>query len=64
MLRIFQGVCVLLNHDPVKQMNNETGKKEENWIIPTKKVLADIGFLKQLKEYDKDNMDPKKIEKI
>lgn len=55
---------MLLGHDATKQMNNETGKKEENWIIPTKKVLADIGFLKQLKDYDKDNMDPKKIDKI
>lgn len=45
-------------------MNNETQKKEEDWITPTKKLLADINFLKNIREYDKDNIAPALIEKI
>lgn len=63
-LRVFKGVCVLLGSDAVKQMNQETQKREENWEIPSKKLLSDLTFLKQLQTYDKDNMDAKRIEKI
>jgi len=63
-MRVFKGVCVLLGFEPVKQMNNETQKREENWEIPAKKLLADIGFLKSLQNYEKDNMDAKKIDRI
>ena len=55
---------MLLGHDAVKKMNPETQKREEDWVTPAKKVLADINFLKLLKEYDKDNMEAKRIDKI
>lgn len=63
-MRVFQAVCVLLGHDPVKKMNPETQKREEDWLTPAKKVLADINFLRLLKEYDKDNMEAKRIDRI
>jgi len=45
-MRVFQAVCVLLGEYAEKKMNNETQKKEEDWITPAKKILADINFLK------------------
>lgn len=45
-------------------MNPQTQKKEEDWTAPSKTILNDVGFLKRLQTYDKDNMDPKKVEKI
>ena len=63
-LRVFRCVCVLLGHDCVRAMNPATGKKEDDWEAPTKKLLSEMSFLKQLQTYDKDNMDAKRVEKI
>ena len=45
-------------------MNNATGKREEDWIPPTKGLLADMRFLANLKDYDKENIPAKTIEKL
>ena len=36
----------------------------EDWWVPSLKLVSDSGFLQSLKDYDKDNIDPKKIGKI
>jgi len=63
-LRVFQCVCILQGKTAVRVMDNATGKKEDDWIAPTKQLLNEAGLLKSLQNYDKDNMDPKKVEKI
>lgn len=45
-------------------MNPATQQREEDWTTPTKAILADIKFLSKLQLYDKDNMDPKKVDQI
>lgn len=63
-LRVFQAVCILLGHEAEKKMNPQTQKKEEDWTAPSKAILADIGFLKRLQTYDKDNMEAKRVDRI
>jgi len=48
----------------VKQLDNATGKREENWIIPTKGLLSKMTFLKDLQGYEKDKIEGKVIDKI
>lgn len=63
-LRVFQGVCILQGKEPKKELDSTTGKRVEDWTVPTKALLADMNFLKSLQTYDKDNMDPKRVEKL
>jgi len=45
-------------------MNPETQKKEEDWLGPTKEILADIKFLNKLQTFDKDALTQKVIDTI
>ena len=63
-IRVFQCVCVLLGAEVKKELDNATGKRVEDWVTPSKKLLSDMNFLKNLQTYDKENMDPKRIDKI
>ena len=47
---VMSAVCLLLG-------------RKETWD-DAKKVLSDLGFMQTLKDYDKDNIDPKKIRKL
>ena len=63
-LRVFKGVCILMGKEAVRQMNNATGKREEDWVAPSKGLLADMRFLASLREYDKENIAARTIEKL
>ena len=34
-----------MGKEAVRQMNNATGKREEDWVAPSKGLLADMRFL-------------------
>merc|ERR1719261_1542809 len=58
-------VCVMLEVKPDKIKDPEGGTKKVNdWWGPSKRVLSDSKFLHRLKTYDKDNIQPKIINKI
>ena len=50
-------VCVMRDIKPEK-INDPagTGKKILDYWLPSKKLLGDMNFLNNLKEYDKDNI--------
>ena len=61
---MFTAVCILLDKEAKKELNSTTGKREEDWITPTKAILAEMGFLAKLQNFEKDAIDSKKIDKI
>jgi dynein heavy chain, axonemal len=60
-----QAVLVMLQMKPEKKNDPDTpGKKIDDWWGPAVKLLNTGTLLTTLKEYDKDNIEPKVIEKI
>ncbi|KAI5612480.1 dynein heavy chain 12, axonemal isoform X1 [Silurus asotus] len=54
---VMAGVCVMKDIKPDKIADpSGTGKKVEDYWGPSKKLLGDMNFLRDLKEYDKDNI--------
>ena len=64
MLRVFTATCILFDKEAEKKMNPATQKREENWEVPTKALLSEMGFLQKLQGFDKDNISAKKIDRI
>ncbi|GBG29412.1 Dynein heavy chain 7, axonemal [Hondaea fermentalgiana] len=60
-----EAICVMLNIKCAKAKDpNDPTKKVDDWWTPGKKLLADPKFLQTLKDYDKDNINPKFIKII
>ena len=60
-----EAVCIMLNVKVVKAKDpNDPTKKIDDWWTPSKKLLADPQFMKMLKDYDKDNIEPAYMAKI
>ena len=60
-----KAVMVMLDMKPDKVNDPDTpGKKIDDWWEPSKRLLNQGTLLATLKEYDKDNIQPKIIEKI
>jgi dynein heavy chain len=57
-------VCMLFGIPPIKEMNPETQKREENWWKPSKTMMMDPKFLPKLIEYEKDDLTQAMIDKI
>ncbi|XP_034168074.2 LOW QUALITY PROTEIN: dynein axonemal heavy chain 12 [Pangasianodon hypophthalmus] len=62
---VMAAVCVMKDIKPEK-INDPagTGKKIEDYWGPSKKLLGDMNFLRDLKEYDKDNIPAQVMHKI
>lgn len=58
-----QAVCVILDVKPAKA-KDEAGKPINDYWKPSVALLNEKDFLSKLKSYDKDNINPKLIEKI
>ena len=58
-----QAVCVILDVKPAKA-KDEAGKPINDYWKPSVALLNEKDFLNKLKSYDKDNINPKLIEKI
>ncbi|XP_078488802.1 dynein axonemal heavy chain 7 isoform X2 [Ciona intestinalis] len=52
-------ICILKNIKPERIPDpSGSGKKIEDYWVPSKKVLGDMKFLQSLQDYDKDNIPP------
>ena len=58
-----QAVCVILDVKPAKA-KDEAGKQINDYWKPSVALLNEKDFLNKLKSYDKDNINPKLIERI
>ncbi|KAL6751111.1 dynein heavy chain 5 [Haematococcus lacustris] len=62
---VMEAVCVLLDVKPTRLKDpGGSGKMIDDYWPSAQKVLTDPNFLRTLKEYDKDNVQPKIIERI
>ncbi|XP_076166258.1 dynein axonemal heavy chain 7 [Ptiloglossa arizonensis] len=55
---VMAAICVMLDIPPDKPIDPVTGKKFTDYWSPSKRILGDMNFLQNLKDYDKDNISP------
>lgn len=61
---VMHSVCIMFGEKAKRKPDPDTGKMAEDWWEPSLKLVSDSNFLANLKAYDKDNIDPKRIDKI
>ncbi|KAI9093996.1 dynein heavy chain, N-terminal region 2-domain-containing protein, partial [Phlyctochytrium arcticum] len=62
---VMEAVCVMKGMKPARIKDpGGSGKMVEDYWGPAQKMLGDSHFLQSLKSYDKDNIDPKIMEKM
>jgi dynein heavy chain, axonemal len=61
---VMEAVCIMRGVKPGKAKDANTGKTDDDYWEPAKKLLMESDFLEKLRAYDKDNIDPKVIAKI
>ena len=62
---VLSAVCIMLEIKPEKVADPAGGpKKVLDYWGPSKKLLADLGFIGRLKAYDKDNIPEATMKKI
>lgn len=55
---VMAAVCVMLGVSPDRSIDPATGKKSTDYWGPSKRILGDMNFLQNLKDYDKDDISP------
>ncbi|XP_014210223.1 dynein heavy chain 7, axonemal-like [Copidosoma floridanum] len=55
---VMAAVCVMLGVPSERVIDSVTGRKTMDYWGPSKRVLGDMNFLQNLKDYDKDNISP------
>jgi hypothetical protein len=60
-IMVMSAVCVLLDVEPLKEMNPQTQKKEINYWKPTQKLMNGATFLQDLLGYDSESVSEKHI---
>ncbi|KAJ3188443.1 Dynein heavy chain 3, axonemal [Gaertneriomyces sp. JEL0708] len=62
---VMEAICIMKSVKPARIKDpGGSGKMVEDYWGPAQKMLGDSHFLQGLKSYDKDNIDPKIMEKI
>lgn len=61
---VMAAVCVMKGVAPDRVNDPSTGKKVLDYWGPSKRVLAEMGFLQSLKDYEKDDIHPDIMKKI
>lgn len=61
---VMAAVCVIKEIKPDRLPDAATGKKIIDYWGPSKRILGEMNFLQQLKEFDKDNIPPNVMAKI
>ncbi|XP_029642789.1 dynein heavy chain 12, axonemal-like isoform X2 [Octopus sinensis] len=61
---VMAAVCVMRDIKPERIADASTGRRTLDYWGPSKKLLGDISFLNQLRDYDKDNIPPHIMLKI
>lgn len=60
---VMEAVCIMKGLKPARAKMEDGSMGSDYWET-SKKMLSDYNFLKSLKEYDKDNIDPTIISKM
>ncbi|CAB4020579.1 dynein heavy chain 3, axonemal-like, partial [Paramuricea clavata] len=60
---VMEAICILKGVKPEKKID-ANGKQFEDYWASSKKLLGDLRFLENLKDFDKDNISPPVIKKI
>ncbi|KAK2581989.1 hypothetical protein KPH14_002425 [Odynerus spinipes] len=53
---VMAAVCVMLDISPDRTIDPTTGKKVIDYWAPSKRILGDMNFLQNLKDYNKDDI--------
>ncbi|XP_044001725.1 dynein axonemal heavy chain 12 [Aphidius gifuensis] len=61
---VLSSVCVMLHVQPEKVLDPDTGIARLDYWKPTQRILGDMKFLENLKDYDKDNIPNETIDII
>ncbi|KAI8825240.1 dynein heavy chain and region D6 of dynein motor-domain-containing protein [Fimicolochytrium jonesii] len=62
---VMEAICIMKGIKPARIKDpGGSGKMVEDYWGPAQKMLSDSHFLQSLRSYDKDNIDPKIMEKI
>ncbi|OAJ37962.1 hypothetical protein BDEG_21931 [Batrachochytrium dendrobatidis JEL423] len=62
---VMEAICIMKGLKPARVKDTAgSGKMVDNYWGPAQKMLSDSHFLQGLRSYDKDNIDPKIIERI
>jgi dynein heavy chain len=60
---VMEAVCIMKNLKPTR-VKAKDGRMMDDFWETSKKMVSDTQFLKSLKDYDKDNMDPAIIKRL
>jgi len=60
---VMEAICIMRSVKPAR-IKDSNGNMVEDYWGPALKLLSDSHFLQELKNYDRDNIDPKIIDKI
>lgn len=63
-IMVMTGVCILMNVTPISKMDPTTQKKVQDWWEPTKTLMNDSEFLKNLLFYKKEELTEKQIKAL
>lgn len=61
---VMAAVCVIKDIKPDRIADSATGKRTMDYWGPSKRLLGEMNFLQQLKEFDKDHIKPELMLKI
>lgn len=61
---VMEAVCIMLSIKPERKPEPGTGRMFDDFWGPSVKLLGDMKFLLQLKNYEKDNIPPATIKRI
>jgi hypothetical protein len=58
---VMSAVCVLLDQEPIKKMDNQSGQRIIDYWTPTQKLMNGSGFLDSLLNYPTELVSEKHI---
>lgn len=63
--KVLQSICVMMEFPPERVLRKDKpGEYEDDWWLASQKMMNDRDFLKNLLEYDTDNIPEKVMKKI
>lgn len=61
---VMAAVCVLFGKDPAKEIDPATQAAKYNYWPTAVLLMGNINFLKNIVEFDRDNIEDKRINKL
>jgi dynein heavy chain len=59
-----EAICIMMGIKPESKMDGGTGKRINDYWAPSQKLLSDMKFIENLKNYDKNNIPDETMAKI